>query len=332
MPFVPRRRMLAAALAAATCCAALATPAPALAQEAAYPSKPIHLIVPYPAGGGTDALARLLAARLAESWKATVLVENKTGASGMIGNDFVAKSPPDGYTVLLGITAMIQGPALFSKVPYDPVRDFTPLTIVARSADLMAVPANSPAKSVEEFIALAKADPGQSNIGNYGNGTSSHIHAAMLARQAGIELNHVPYRGAAPLLTDLMGGQLTAAMVDSSSAQPHIRSGKFKVLAVTGARSSPLAPQAPTMGSLGYHSFEPYGWFALFVPAATPSAISRKLSEEFARLIGLPEVTQHITGMGLVPGGNTMDEAAREIGADQQVWSKVITEARIRLD
>ena len=332
MPFTPARRdALKLALSTALLAGSAFTTAPAWA-DTDYPNKPIKLVVPYPPGGGTDALARLLGAKLAESWKVPVVVENKTGASGMLGNDMVAKSAPDGYTVLVGITALIQGPALFAKVPYDPIKDFVPLTAIARSADLLLVPADFPANTAQEFITLVKANPKKYSIGNYGNGTSSHIHAAMLNSQAGLDLNHVPYRGAGPLLTDLLGGQLSSAFVDSSSATPHLAGGKLKVLAVSGARSSPLAPKAPTLTSLGYHSFEPYGWFGLFAPAATPPATAKKLSEEFVRLIKLPDVQERMQGMGLQPGGNAMDEFAREVKADKDVWAKVITEAQIRLD
>lgn len=327
-----RRVALLRGLALAAACIAAVADTPALAQTDAYPNKPIRLVVPYPPGGGTDALARVLSAKLAESWKVTVVVENKTGASGMIGNDLVAKAAPDGYTVLVGITALIQGPALFSKLPYDPVKDFIPLTAIARSADLLLVGAEFPASTVQELVTLVKANPKKYSIGNYGNGTSSHIHAAMLNSQAKLDLNHVPYRGAGPLLTDLLGGQVHAAFVDSSSAQPHLGGGKLKVLAVTGARPSPLAPQAPTLTSLGYHSFEPYGWFGLFLPAATPPSVARKLADEFIRIIKLPDVQERLQTMGLQPGGNTMDEFALEVKSDKEVWAKVITEAQIRLD
>ena len=331
LPFCSRRDTLKLALCTALAAGSALGAAPAWANDP-YPSKPIKLVVPYPPGGGTDALARVLSAKLSESWKVPVVVENKTGASGMLGNDLVAKAAPDGYTVLVGITALIQGPALFSKLPYDPVKDFVPLTAIARSADLLLVPADFPASTVQEFVALVKANPRKYSIGNYGNGTSSHIHAVMLGSQAKLELNHVPYRGAGPLLTDLLGGQVSSAFVDSSSATPHLGGGKLKVLAVSGARSSPLAPKAPTLTSLGYQSFEPYGWFGLFTPAATPEGINKRLADEFVRIIKLPDVQERLQGMGLLPGGNPMDEFAREVKSDKDVWAKVITEAQIKLD
>ena len=334
MPLPNSRRAalkLATAMAATATISAFAL-APAWATNDTYPSKPIKLVVPYPPGGGTDAMGRLISAKLAESWKVPVVVENKTGASGMLGNDMVAKSPPDGYTVLVGITALIQGPALFAKLPYDPTKDLVPLTVIARSADLLLVPTDFPANTLQEFVALVKANPKTYSIGNYGNGTSSHIHAAMLNSQAKLDLSHVPYRGAGPLMTDLLGGQVNSAFVDTTSAQPHLAGGKLKVLAVTGGRPSPLAPKAPTLTSLGYHSFEPFGWFGLFVPAGTPPAITRKLADEFTRLIKLPDVQERLQGMGLQPGGNPMDEFAREVKADKDVWAKVITDAQIKLD
>lgn len=325
-----RRRAMQLALAATTLGAACWL-SPALA-DSPYPGKPIRLVVPYPAGGSTDTLARLVGTKLGEAWSVPVVVENKTGASGMIGNDAVAKAPPDGYTLLFGITAMIQGPALYAKLPYDPIKDFVPLTAVARSADLLLVPANFPANNATEFIALVKANPKKYSMGNYGTGTSSHIHAAMLNSQAGLDLSHIPYRGAAPLMADLLGGQVHSAFVDSGSAAPHLASGKLKVLAVSGAGSSPLAPKAPTLKSLGFHSFEPYGWFGLFAPAGTPPAITQKLTQEFIRIIKLPDVQERLTAMGLQPGGNSMDDFAREVKADKEVWTKVINAAQIRLE
>ncbi|SAI23110.1 putattive exported protein [Bordetella ansorpii] len=304
----------------------------ARAAASAYPSQPIRLIVPYPPGGGTDILARLVAGKLGEAWKRTVIVENKSGASGTIGNDFVAKAEPDGHTLLMGITALIQRPAMVASMPYDPIKDFAPLTAVARSADLLLVPANSSANTLAEFVAQVKAKPRTYSIGNYGAGTSSHIHAAMLNAQAGLDLNHVPYRGASPLVTDLLGGQLDSAFVDSSSIVAHLGSGKLKVLAVTGERKSPLAPQAPTLASQGFHSFEPYGWFGLFAPGRTPPAITEKLSQAFVAIIKQPDVQNRLNDMGLLPGGNSMGDFTREVRNDREIWTKVITAAGIKTE
>jgi len=321
-----RRRLLGAAALASL----FTLPAAAAADD--FPSRPIKIVVPYAAGGGTDTIARLIGGKLGEAWKATVVIENKPGAGGVIGNDMVAKSPADGYTVLMGITALVQAPALFAKLPYDFSKDLQPLTVIARSADLLLVPKEVPANTVAEFVALAKAAPDKYALGTYGNGTSSHIHAAMLSSQAGLDLAFVPYKGAAPLMNDLLGGQVKVAFVDSTTAQPHLAGGRLKVLAVTGARPSPLAPQAPTFTSLGYKSFEPYGWFAMFTQAATPPAIAKRLSDEIIRIVAQPAVRERLQTLGLQPGGDAAADFGREAQTDLGIWAKVIKDANIKMD
>ena len=217
----------------------------------AYPSKAIRMIVPYAAGGGTDIMARIIATQLSNTWGVSVVVENKPGASGIPGNDIVAKAAPDGYTILVGITAMLQTVALYPKLPYDVMKDFAPVSQLALSADFLMVPRSSPANTLQDFIAMAKANPGKYNYGTYGNGTSSHMHGELLKMAAGIEVTAVPYKGAAPEINDLLGGQLTAAFVDVTSATPHLKSDKIKILAITGNQRHPAVPDVKTMGELG---------------------------------------------------------------------------------
>lgn len=326
MPVDPMRRLLTIAT---LCAAGLAGP-PALAED--FPSRPIRIIIPYAPGGGTDTIGRLIAARLTENWKASVVVENKPGAGGVLGNDLAAKAPADGYTVLLGITALVQQPAMMAKLPYELLRDLQPLTVAARSADFLMVHKDVPANTLQEFLALAKADPKAYALGTYGNGTSAHVHAAMLNSQTGLDLAIVPYKGAAPMVSDLLGGQVRAAFVDSTTAQPHLAGGRLKTLAVTGARPSLLLPNVPTFTQLGYKSFEPYGWFALFTQAATPPPIAKKLSDELIAILAQPEVRKRLLELGLQPGGDAQADWAREMRADLDVWSKVIKEANIRID
>lgn len=303
------------------------------AQEAkGYPSKTIKIVVPYPAGGATDTLGRLIGNKLESAWKQTVIVDNRVGASGNIGGDMVAKSAADGHTILVGITAMIQAPFLYAKMPFDPFTAFTPVALLAHSADLFVVPASIPANNLKEFLALVKANPEKYNYGSYGNATSSHIHGEMLKAQTGIDLLHVPYKGAAPLLNDLLGGQVTSGFVDIASVRGHLDSGKLKVLASTGAQRFKFLPNVPTFTELGYHSYEPYGWFAVFVPAGTPKEIVGKLSNEITGIVRTPEVSAKIEALGLQPGGVGSDEFARIMKADAQVWGKVIKDARIRID
>ncbi|HSV35713.1 MAG TPA: tripartite tricarboxylate transporter substrate binding protein [Ramlibacter sp.] len=320
-----RRTLLSLAFAALG--AALGSPA--LAQSAPYPSQPIKLVVPYPAGGATDTLARTIAQKLQEAWSQTVLVENRPGAAGTIGNNAVAKAAPDGHTVLIAITALIQQPALMSNLPYDPLKDFAPVTLIARSPSMLAVPLDSPAKNLKEFIAMVKASPGKYNYGTYGAGTSSHIQGSLLNQQAGLDLVHVPFQGAAPLVTNLIGNQLSSAFVDSASARPHLKS--IRPLAVTGSQRMPGLPDVPTFAELGYHSFDPYGWFGAFLPAATPAPVVQKLSDEVNRILRLPDVTAKIEALGLQVGGGKPEELQKTLRGDAAIYAKIIKDANIKL-
>ena len=309
---------------------ALLAPLAALAQPPQpYPSQPIKFIVPYPAGGATDTLARTVGQKLSEAWGQPVLVENKAGAAGTIGNNIVAKAPADGYTVLMAITALIQQPPLWDKLPYDPLKDLAPVTIIARSPSMFAVPLDSPAKSLKEFVALAKANPGKLSYGSYGAGTSSHIQGSLLNLQAGLDLTHVPFNGSAPLVTNLVGGQVPSAFVDSASIRPHLKS--IRPLAVTGTQRMPGLPDVPTFAELGYHSFDPYGWFGLLLPAATPAPVVQKLSAEVNRILRLPDVSTKIEALGLQVGGGTPEELQKTMRSDAAIYAKIIKDANIRL-
>lgn len=297
-----------------------------------YPSKNIRFVVPYPAGGGADTMARLIGKGLNEAWGKPVVVDNRDGASGQIGTSAVAKAPADGHTLLLGITVMIQAPSLYRSLPYDVFEAFTPVTQVATSSDLFVVPADSPAKSLKEFVDLVKANPGKYSYGSYGAGTSSHIHGEMLNGQAGLDLAHVAYRGAAPLLTDVLGGQVSSAFIDLTSARPQLTSGKFRVLAITGGHRFKELPDVPTFTELGYKDYEPYGWFGVFVPAKTPTDIVAKLSTEIARIIRTPDFTGRLTEMGLTPVGNTAEEFAVIFKQDADTWANLIKTGNITLE
>ena len=307
---------------------AVALSGPAFAQGA-YPSQQLKLIVPYPAGGATDTLGRTIAQKLGEAWGQTALVENRTGASGTIGNNFVAKAPADGHTILIAITALIQQQSLLDKLPYDPLADLAPVTQIARSPSMLAVPLESPAKNLKEFVAMVKATPGKYNFGSYGAGTSSHIQGSLLNMQAGTDLVHVPFQGSAPLVTNLVGGQVASAFVDSASARPHLKS--MRPLAVTGTQRMRGLPDVPTFLELGYHSFDPYGWFGVFVPAKTPPAVVQKLSAEINRILRLPEVTAKIEALGLEVGGGKPEEFQKIVRDDAAIYAKIIKDANIRL-
>jgi tripartite-type tricarboxylate transporter receptor subunit TctC len=296
----------------------------------AYPNQPIRIVVPYPAGGATDTLGRMMGTKLQEAWGQTVLVENKPGASGTLGNDMVAKAPPDGYTVLLGITAIVQVPSLMPKLPYDVLKDLKPLAQVASTNSVLVVPPSTPANTLAEFVALVKAQPGKYNFGSYGVGTSSHIQGSLLNLQAGTDLIHVPYKGAAPLLQDLRGGQLSAAFIDMATVSPHL--ALLKALAVTGAARNKTLPNTPTFAELGFHSFEPEGWFGLFMPAGVPARVAQKFADECNRILRLPDVIAKIEALGMKPGGMKSEDFARVVRSDLGVYAKIIKDTNIRLE
>ena len=297
--------------------------------QTAYPSQSIKFIVPYPAGGATDALARMVAQKMQDSWQQTVVVENKPGAGGTIGNHQVAKAPADGYTVLFGIVAMVQQITLM-KLPYDPIKDFAPISRVAISPSVLAAAPNLPINNLPEFIKMVKAEPGKHSIGSYGPGTSAHLQGALLNLQSGLDLTHVPYQGGAPLVTAMMGGQLSSAFLDAGSSKQHLP--KFKLLGVTGTERLSWLPNVPTLKEQGLNSYEPMGWFGLFLPAATPKPVVDKFSAETQRILKLPEVREKIEAMGLIPGGETNESFAKVMKSDAEIYARIIRDAKIILN
>ena len=326
MNLFPRRKLLAlSTLALAALCA------PLTAQAQAWPTKPVKIIVPYPPGGATDILGRLVAAKLQEAWGQPVTVENKPGASGVLGNDFVAKAPADGYTVLLGITAIVQSAPLM-KLPYDPVKDFAPVSLLSTSTSLLVVKADLPVKTLDEYIALIRSQPGRHGYGSYGNGTSAHIQGENFKHHTKTDLAHVPYKGAAPMMNDLLGGQLSMAFVDAGTGRAFITSGKVRALGVTGTERLKMAPDAPVFNDLGMKGFEPKGWFGFFLPAATPPAIVAKLSADIHKAVKLPDVTARIEDLGQVPVGSTPEAFGAVIKHDGPVYAKLIKDLNIKLE
>jgi tripartite-type tricarboxylate transporter receptor subunit TctC len=316
-----RRLCVAAGMAALLCTQAVA--------QDPYPNRPLKLIVPFPAGGSTDVLARTIGQKLQESWGQATLVENRPGAGGTLGNNFVAKAPPDGYTVLIAISSMIQQPWLMDKLPYDPLKDLVPVTMIARSPSILVVPLDSPANNLQSFVAMVKRHPGKYNFGSYGVGTYSHVQGALLNMQAGIDLTHVPFQGGPPLLTNMIGGQLASAFIDSGNALPHLNA--MRPLAVTGTQRMLALPHVPTFAELGYHSFDRYGWFGVFLPAGTPAPVVRKLSDEIDSILRLPEVTAKIEAMGLQVAGGKSEEFQNVVRTDAALYARIIKDANIRL-
>ena len=325
MPSMPRRQILQAGLAVAASAAA-----PAGFAQAGFPSRPIKFIVPFPPGGATDLVGRLLAAKLQESWGQNVVVENKAGASGMIGTEQVARAAPDGHTVLVAITTHVQNPAIFAKVPYDPLKDFAPVSQICLSYLVLVVKPDFPARDLKEFVALVKATPGKYSFGSFGTGSSSHIVGEGFARRAGLDIAHVPYKGSAPMMSDLLGGQVPCAWADVSTATQHIAAGKLRPLAVSGERRAPLLATVPTLLENGYPGFEALGWVGILLPAGTPKPIVDKYSAEMVRLVKLPEVRARLYEQTLMPVGDNAESFGRTLRRDMALWQQNATAAGIK--
>jgi tripartite-type tricarboxylate transporter receptor subunit TctC len=329
MPRLTRRHLLQAALAGGAP-AALTGTAPAALAQAGFPSKPIKFVVAFPPGGATDLVGRLVAAKLQDSWGQNVVVENKAGASGMIGSEQVMRAPPDGYTALVTITTHIQNSAIFAKVPYDPLKDFEPVSQICLSYLVLVVKPEFPANNLKEFIAHVKANPGKVSFGSFGTGSSSHIVGETFARKAGLDLAHVPYKGSALMLTDLLGGQVPCAWADVSTATQHIAAGKLKALVVTGERRAPLLAQVPTLLESGWPGFEPLGWVGILLPAGVPKTIVEKYSNEMVRIVKLPEVRARLYEQTLMPVGDNAASFARTLKRDKALWQAIVTAAGIQ--
>ena len=322
---IDRRQVLHASLALAAGAAA-----PAAFGQAAFPNRTIKFVVPFPPGGATDLVGRLLAAKVQEAWGQQVVVENKAGASGMIGTELVARAAPDGYTALIGITTHVQNPAIFAKVPYDPLKDFQPVSQICLSYLVLVVKPEFPANDLKEFVALVKANPGKYSFGSFGAGSSSHIVGEGFARKAALDLAHVPYKGSAPMMSDLLGGQVPCAWADVSTATTHINAGKLKALAVSGERRAPLLATVPTLLESGYAGFEALGWVGVLLPAGVPRAIVDKYSTEMVRIVKLPEVRARLYEQTLMPVGDNADSFARTLKRDMVLWQQVATAAGIK--
>jgi len=305
-----------------------------LAQAAApdYPSKPIRLIVPFPAGGGVDIVARSLTPHLTERWGQQVIVDNRPGAGATLGADLAAKAPPDGYNLLLANTAHAINATLFRKLPYDAVKDFTPISLVATQPSVLIVNPGVPVKSVKELIALAKAKPGRLNYASSGNGTPPHLSAAMFESMAGVEMTHIPYKGAAPALTDLLGGQVQLMFATIISSAQHVQSGRVRALAVTSAKRSAAFPDLPTVAEAGVPGFEATAWFMLLAPAKTPETIVQRVSRDAAAALAKPDLRARFAKEGAEAVGSTPDRAAAYLKSEIARWGKVVRAANIQAE
>ena len=325
------RRMLLGSLAAATILAAAVTAPSARADDAAFPSRPIKIIVGYAPGGTTDIVARVIAPRMTELLGQPVIVENRPGAGGNLGAELVARAAPDGYTLQMGTAGnMTVNPSIYANLKFDPVRDFEPISLVAAVSNMMVVNPSVPAKTVEEFIAWAKQRPNQVFFASSGIGNTPHMTGELFNLTTGLSLVHVPYKGSGPALTELIGGQSAHVMFDNMpSAIGHVRSGALRGLATTGAKRSPAAPDLPTLQEAGLKDFDVRGWFGLFAPAGTPAPIISKLHAAVIATLEDPAIRKSLDSQGAEVVGNTPAEFGRLVQAEGKRWAEVVKAAKI---
>ena len=310
--------------------AAVTISLPAFGQ--AYPSRPLRMVVPFPPGGPTDITGRTLAQKLSERWNQPVVVENRPGAGSIIGTEIAAKSAPDGYTILLGRNSIALQPLLQSKLPYDPQRDLAPVILAVRIPNVLIVHPSVPANTLAEFIALAKAKPATINYASVGNATGPHLFGELFRGMTGVDIVHVPYKGTAPAVNDLLAGQVQALFDSLATALPNIRAGKLRALGVTSLQRSKSAPDIPTISEAGAPGYEATGWFGVLVPAGTPADIIAKMNAELGAILKQPDVEERFLKFGAAGGGGTPEQFAAFIRSEQEKWGKVIREARIRID
>jgi len=311
----------------------LATFACGLAFAQAYPAKPIRVLVPFPPGGGTDIVAREVTQRVATNTGWTFVIDNKPGAGGNLGVDQAAKSPADGYTIVLGQTSNLAiNPTLYAKLPYDPVKDLAPIGLIASAPLVLVVPAQSPFKSLGDLVAAAKAKPGEVNFASPGNGTVAHLTGEKFQKAAGIRFQHVPYKGANQALTDVISGQVQLYVSSVPSVLQQIRTGKLRPLAVTSDKRVDDLPQTPTVGEAGYKGFDAVTWFGFLAPAGTPKDAIARLNAEFNKALQQPELRKRIGDEGADPLGGTPEQFAQLIREDIGRWGKIVKESGVRLD
>ncbi|MCU0898430.1 MAG: tripartite tricarboxylate transporter substrate binding protein [Burkholderiales bacterium] len=326
-----RRRLWLCASAAATvllCTGALAADAPA-----AFPAKPIRLVVPFPPGGSTDIIARVIGQKLSESLGQQVILENKPGAGGNIGVEMVARAPADGYTLVMGhVGTFGSNPALYKRLPYDPVKDFAPVTLVAMVPNLLVVQPALPVRTTQELIALARAKPGQLTYGSGGNGSAAHLAAEYFKSRAGVDIQHIPYKGTVPALTDLLAGQISLQITGAPPLLPYIKSGKVRVLATASPQRLKILPDVPTIAESGVPGYAATQWYGILAPAATPKPIVERLNQEIVKAINSPEVRARLEAEGAEPVGNTPAEFAAFIRSELALWAKVVKESGATID
>ena len=326
----PNRRITLLAM-AVTLAALTLNPLRAAAQADAWPSKPIHIVVPFAAGGTSDILARTLGERLQAVLKQTVVIDNKAGAGGVIGADAVAKSAPDGYTFLLGtISSHAINPALQPKMPYDAAKDFASVILLGSISNVLLVGTDQPYKNVKDIISAAKAKPGSIAFASAGQGSSQHMSGETFKLLAGAELTHVPYKGSAPAIQDVIGHQIPMSFETVTVALPHIQAGKVRALAVTSARRSRLLPDVPTLQEAGVPGFDVASWQALYAPAGTPAAVVQRMNTEIENIIATPDIKAKMEGLGLEHTPNTPVQFAEFGRAEIAKWAKIVKDGKVK--
>lgn len=314
----------------ATVAVAAACADTAVAQQN-YPNKPIRWVTPYPPGGSTTTLSRLVGDKLAESFGKPVIIDNRPGGNTIIGADAVAKATPDGYTVLLGGNSQLIL-KLLMKPPYDILRDFAPVTIMANTNYILVINPQTPVNTLQEFITYAKARPGQLTVGSVSSGSSQHLMGELFGILAGVKLRHIPYKGGSQVITDLMGGHVNVSFSNALNAIPHVKSGRLKGLAITGEKRTAALPQLPTYTEAGLPGYDPKNWQGMLAPAGTPKAIVDKLSNEIARILAMPDVTEKLVNSGMDPYHSGPARMAAQMKSDYAESAKVIKAANIRLE
>lgn len=297
-----------------------------------YPSRPIRWIVPVPAGSSGDFVTRIVTQKIGESWGQQIIIDNRAGGSAIIGSDIIAKAAPDGYTFGTLLTPHVVNPAVIKNLPYDTQRDFTPVTLMVTVPNVMTMYAGVPATTLKDVIALAKANPGKYNYGTPGTLTSGHLTMEMFKLAAGIDLTYVPYKGGAPAITDLIGGQIQFLISGPPGVLPHIKSGRLKAIGTTALQRLPWLPDTPTFAESGLPGFDTYGWYGIFAPAKLPREIVYRLNTDIARVLKLPDIREKFATQGAIPVGNSPEEFAAWLKRETDVWGRIARQVGLKSD